>query len=343
MGGAWPWLLLLALISFLGGVATGWPLLQHLGYGVAAVDLFALLVGLLAGRGLSMKASVNRLRVTAGEKFDETFEIGKRGLWPALWLELLDDSGVCHPVTLRSGSCRIVRSRLADERGLHVAAGGLVRVRDPLGLFTLSRSRLESIYVTIHPRPMATASASLFLSRQARKRARHQLPSADPTSGELRGYRAGDPISRIHWRSTARTGRLHVTDPAPASDESIWLLVDAGGPHAEASIGIAAYVARGLSQSRQPLGLILAGLDTEVVPPETGRRQTAEILDCLALIECGGRSRLDTLLVGASEQGRADSFILVTGAPLTEASLRLAHRLPRLEIIRADASLSRTA
>ena len=46
---------------------------------------------------------------------------------------------------------------------------------------------------------------------------------------DIREYRPGDRPRRIHWRTSARTGRLHVRTTYADNDTEVVLLVDAFG------------------------------------------------------------------------------------------------------------------
>jgi uncharacterized protein (DUF58 family) len=114
----------------------------------------------------------------------------------------------------------------------------------------------------------------------------------DPTriSG-VRPYEMGDPLSRVHWRATARTGKLHSKTYEPSSVAGVSLLVDfhcdgysaQGEPHrSELSATIAASLANAVYQMGQQVGLFTNGRDAadrirqEGIRHEFHTRETAQ-------------------------------------------------------------------
>ena len=60
----------------------------------------------------------------------------------------------------------------------------------------------------------------------------------DPTRiAGVRPYEPGDPLNRIHWRATARTGTLHskITEPSTLTGATVLLDFHNGGYPAPAS------------------------------------------------------------------------------------------------------------
>jgi uncharacterized protein (DUF58 family) len=86
----------------------------------------------------------------------------------------------------------------------------------------------------------------------------------------VRTYQAGDPLNRIHWRATARTGTLQTKacEPSAAAGATIVLDFHEGSfaaahepVRSELVITAAASLARALSELGQPVGLVTNGQD----------------------------------------------------------------------------------
>ena len=106
-----------------------------------------------------------------------------------------------------------------DERGfvLPTSRRGIVTVgpvvsvaSDPVGLVRLTRERTESQEVHIHPRTIRLGSVLSGLMRDVEGAVTQELSSSDVAFHALRDYVPGDDRRNVHWRSTARTGRLMV-------------------------------------------------------------------------------------------------------------------------------------
>ena len=81
----------------------------------------------------------------------------------------------------------------------------------------------------------------------------------------MRPYEAGDPLNRVHWRATARTGRLHSKVYEPSTLAGATLLLDfhqagypsRGEPHrSELAVTAAASLANAVSEMGQQVGLV---------------------------------------------------------------------------------------
>jgi uncharacterized protein (DUF58 family) len=307
------WILLLALATYAGGIGTGWPLLQHVAYALALLVTFSLSVALAARRGVSGDLTLDRQHVTAGEETGETITVGKRGRLPALWLTLTnEETGRQSFLGLRAGE-RLAwrRKRVFPYRGRYRVGGDFIRARDPFGLFSLPACRLEMVDVTVYPRPVPVA-VSHELERLVGRRNRSWQAAADVSIGDLRQYVAGDPPSRIHWRSTARTGTLIVADPEPQARRVVWLVVDLGGDDelAERTAGIARYLSSLLFASGLRVGAIVAGDETVVISPRAGSESA--VLDALAGVASSEESRLRQAAHALSRAESPDGAIVVS-------------------------------
>ena len=109
----------------------------------------------------------------------------------------------------------------------------VVRAADPFGLFPQEAVFAEKQRLLVYPRVVelpdfAIPSAQLTGDASRRRRA-HVL---SPQVSAVREYNPGDSVSRIHWPTTARIGKLMVKtfDQGRASD--IWVLLDQYAPTA---------------------------------------------------------------------------------------------------------------
>lgn len=180
---------------------------------------FILLAVLLALPLLSLALSVRAIRQL--EVSPAGLEIMETGEQTELWL-----LGSCPSpmppfhgqLQLRfcfTGEC--VRYRApSDLRTEH--CGGIVvtaekiRVCDYLGLFSFRVRRVEPKTVRIRPRPLAPAQAPElqdFLPR----RWRPKPGGGFAENHELRLYRPGDALNQVHWKLTAKTGKLMIREP----------------------------------------------------------------------------------------------------------------------------------
>jgi uncharacterized protein (DUF58 family) len=112
-------------------------------------------------------------------------------------------------------------------RGYYQIGPLLMESGDVFGLHRRHRVETEPVYLTVYPR-VVTLSGYDIASRRpiGDVRLTHRLYE-DPTriSG-VRPYESGDPINRVHWRATARTGELHCKTYEPTSLAGSSILLD---------------------------------------------------------------------------------------------------------------------
>lgn len=110
-----------------------------------------------------------------------------------------------------------------------------IHLRDALGLLHLRRRILDDAVViglpVVEEIPAPVLEEALRATLAARTRAGADT-MATRGSGELgpqaRVYASGDDIRRIHWRATARTGRLMTREEEPMRTRSAVILLDVG-------------------------------------------------------------------------------------------------------------------
>jgi uncharacterized protein (DUF58 family) len=188
----------------------------------------------------------------------------------------------------------------------------------------------------------------------------------------VRDYEPGDSFSRIHWRSTARTGRLIVKEfeldptadiwlfpdmhrdvqhslPFPEPDEDPWIAILAGRARREIELDpateeyivtITASVAQHFVHRDRAVGLISYGQTREALQPDRGHRQLTKILETLAMTRAQGEIPLTQVLLSEGERlGRGVTLVVITPSldPTWVAAVRdLGRRGVRLVAILVD-------
>ena len=110
------------------------------------------------------------------------------------------------------------------ERGPMVATSWVLESSDPLGFFRFRRGGADGEIGLVLPR---------FTSFASRPQARELEASVSaPRAGSgmelfgVREYRPGDPLRRIHWRSSARLGELVVREHEPPGVQTVGIFCD---------------------------------------------------------------------------------------------------------------------
>ena len=122
-------------------------------------------------------------------------------------------------------------------RGPIVASNWVLESSDPLGFFRFRRKGANGEIGLVLPR---------FTSLASRPQARELEASVSaPRAGSgmelfgVREYRPGDPLRRIHWRSSARLGALVVREYEPPGVQTVGIFCDPNPPSHEVADQVA--------------------------------------------------------------------------------------------------------
>ncbi|MDQ1911609.1 DUF58 domain-containing protein [Paenibacillus sp. GD4] len=263
------------------------------------------------------------------------------GTWIGLeiiWLHAVTEACLVMRDAVPAGRRRevVFRGRMtAPSRGVYAPDAVVVRAGDAFGLLRLER-RLEegaaALYVL--PRPWAAAAAAAG-EIGGRGDAR---PVEVPQVSGTRPYAPGDPLRRIHWRSSARTGDLRAKElEQPAAGRLLLVLDAAGGASslgsAEAELKLEAAVEAAAGLAKQALelgrGVRLAVADGQGRVWEAQRRERLpELLRLLAAVPGSDDRPVGGLLLREAQQAAGGTVTLVTAR--ADAQLpELLRRLPR--------------
>jgi uncharacterized protein (DUF58 family) len=137
------------------------------------------------------------------------------------WIEPLDPEPPMFNVEGRSGqnsenraATRVAHRVRFRRRGAYSLTGFEVTAIDPLGVFAFTRHVPSEGEIIVYPQPEPLRSFTLSgadrYGWQEFTASALRGASVDPDG--VREYAPGDPLRRIHWRQTARTGRLAVIE-----------------------------------------------------------------------------------------------------------------------------------
>lgn len=324
-------LIVILLISWALAFATGFWLLFRLVYLLLIAVPLAWLWARFNVSGLEV--SVERLvdRAQVGQKAEERITVRNPSWFPRIWLEVDDPSelpGATPRRVITLGARRRTSWKtetLLTRRGVYQVGPVAVTSSDPFGLFKVTRTYGGRGSIIVYPPFLDLPNfnvppASLPGEGRFRKRTHYVTPNA---SG-VREYAHGDSFNRIHWGSTARTGKLMVKmfELDPASD--IWVILDLHGKvqagaedesTEEYGVKIAASVARHFLNANRNVGYMAFGTRLDIIEVERGGQQMTRILEALALARATGDVPIaDLLAVEGKRFGRHTTVILITAS-----------------------------
>jgi uncharacterized protein (DUF58 family) len=156
-------------------------------------------------------------------------------------------------------------------RGYYPLGPTLLETGDVFGLHRRHRVIGKPVYVMVYPKIVPLPKYDFASERPIGEVRLQNRLFEDPTrTAGVREYQVGDPLQRVHWKVTARTGILHCRVYEPTSLAGATILVDfhldgypaRGEPfRSDLAVTTAASVAYAVSMLNQQLGLASNGRD----------------------------------------------------------------------------------
>lgn len=234
--------------------------------------------------------NVEETRLTAelGESIAVIIEIENRGWLPVVWM-LVEDllpkrAMLFRPHALEVSGKRItvlslrqdqaqqlVYNMKCNRRGYYQIGPTVLETGDLFGLHRRFRVSSQPNYLTVYPKTIPIEGYDVASRRPIGEVTMTYRLFEDPTrvSG-IREYEQGDSFNRIHWKATARTGKLHSKIYEPSTVIGATILLDfhkdsydpQHEPYrSELAITAAASVCNAVYMTGQQVGLISNGRD----------------------------------------------------------------------------------
>lgn len=243
------------LLSWLGSLAflifyQQWLAWLILG-AVLLVPLFSLLISLPSMLTARLE-TFSPGRVTVGTPALLTFRCTCKGITPQWSCRVL----VIHGITGKRRRLRPGDQLPTDRSGVLHCRLIRVRVYDRLGLFSLPLRSRKTLKMVVEPKPIPIAH-----QEQADADAAF---SWKPKNGgfsenhELRLYAPGDNLRQIHWKLTAKTGKLIIREPMEPDPGKVLVQLSLKGTpdELERLLGRALWLGRRLVEQHIPFELL---------------------------------------------------------------------------------------
>jgi uncharacterized protein (DUF58 family) len=364
---------LLWAVVLLAALHTGRDLYYHLTYVLSATIVLSFLWTWGSIHWLKLERQTRSRRSQVGKVVEERFTVRNTGFFPKLWLEVRDLSDLPgHYASQVVSTLRPFRQRgwavktTCRRRGRFTLGPITLTSGDPFGLFKMQRHLSPTSTVIVYPATIELPAFAQPLGQlpggEAMRRRTHYVTT---NVAGVREYAPGDSFNRIHWPSTARTGRLIVKEFELDPTADIWLFLDmqrevqAGsawetvptreGPALlwkerprleldptteEYGVTIAASLARHFIRLNRAVGLVAYGQHREIAQADRGDRQLTKLLEILAVIKARGKIPIgDVAAVETSHFSRDTTAVVIT--PSTDMELADVLRSLRRRGIRA--------
>jgi uncharacterized protein (DUF58 family) len=219
------------------------------------------------------------------------------------------------------------------RRGVYTLGPVRIAAGDPFGIFPREKDIGATQDIIVYPRVYHPEEIGLpFREAMGEVVAQHALVEDPTLLAGSREYRPGDPLHRMHWKATARTGQLQVriSDPTTTAQlmivlnlntfQHVWQGVDLD--RMEAAIDVAASIALWALEKDFAVGLrsngIVPGLEnTPRLSPSANPRQPAQVLEHLARLAFSGRFSAEDVLLDESRRLQAGGSIVFITSIIT--------------------------
>ncbi|MDP6447152.1 MAG: DUF58 domain-containing protein, partial [Pirellulaceae bacterium] len=281
-------LIVLAVLVILVALIFDMGLVAYAMYALLAVILVSRFITRSWAQGLDATRECNRLQVWVGEKVAVVNHISNLHRLPVPWV-LLEDllprrAIFFDPPNLKVEGRRVALTMLGprgrqtinyslecNRRGYYQIGPLVLETGDLFGLHRRYRVVTKPHFLMVLPRVIPLEGYDISSRRPIGEvRMAHRLYE-DPTRiAGVRAYQAGDPLNRVHWSATARTGELHSKVYEPSTVAGATLLVDfhkRSHPknnepfRSELAITAAASIANAVYEMGQQIGLVSNGRD----------------------------------------------------------------------------------
>jgi uncharacterized protein (DUF58 family) len=227
------------------------------------------------------------------------------------------------------------------RRGIFDVGPVEVTRRDPFELFRTSHKHGQVERIWVYPRIVGLRTLPTGITRHMEGPSSDLSPQGNITFHRLRDYVVGDDLRLVHWRSSARTGKLVVKHNVDTSQPYTVVLLDLRpGRYTdetfEAAVDIAASAVITNSGNKAPVELRLS--DGTVVGGARLREPTP-LIDHLTGVKPDTSGSLRTELIALRRARGGTALVVVTGV-LDESELPyvtgLRRRFDRLVIVSVD-------
>jgi len=360
-------ILIALMLAWYAGRFSFFPASRIVFYRIAIVStlfiIFNWIWTLLATKKITLIRIQRVLKLPVGNVFEERYEIKNYSKLWRLWIEIEDlsqlpgnaGSKVLSQINPRQERFYISRTILI-KRGAYFLGPTILRSGDPFGMFISERTFAaeKTLIVLPYSEPIdnIVQQQGFYLGGHA---IRQKSLEATSHAAGVRDYQPGDPLNRIHWKSSARKDRFMVKEFDQDPQGDVWILLDASkftqyeahelntnfvpdsfwawknqekfrlpASTFEYSVSIVASLADYFVKTDKPVAFACADSKMIVLTPEKGERQLGKIMDTLAFLEGEGNLSMNELIETISYQiPRGSSVYLVTSGGVASAQIGL--------------------
>lgn len=277
-----------AILVLIAAMLLGFSLLAYAMYALLGVIVVSRLLADRWSLHISARRDMNREKAAIGQTIAVVVTLHNNHWLPIPWL-LVEDLLSRRALVHRPPSLEVVGRRLqlisfrgqgrktimyqlkCNRRGYFQVGPTIVETGDVFGLYRRYRLLSEPRYLLVYPEVIRLEGYDIASRRPIGEVRMTYRLFEDPTRmAGVRAYQSGDPLNRVHWRATARTGQLHSKIYEPSTVAGATLLVDfhekSFDPQhepvrSELAVTLTASIASALCEMGQQVGVVTNGRD----------------------------------------------------------------------------------
>jgi|AutmiccommuBRH23_1029490.scaffolds.fasta_scaffold00711_30 uncharacterized protein (DUF58 family) len=310
---------------------------------------------------LSLFRNQRLLRLQVGNVFEEGFEVINSLRYSRLWIEIEDMSnlsGISGSKVLSGLGGKknryYISRTILTKRGSFNLGPTLLRSGDPFGMFTTEKLVASEAQLLVLPyiETISKFTEPPGFIQGGRAITRKSLEATSFASG-VREYQSGDPLNRIHWKSSAKRDKFMVKEFDQDPQADIWIIIDGyeeSNSHQiieeeiqfadtfwalkqkssfklskstfEYAISISASLASYYIKAEKAVGVACADSVMTVIPTEKGGRQLGKILETMAFFEGKGKMPINEVIESLGYQIiRGSTVVIVSSTDSTNIQL----------------------
>lgn len=229
---------ILVLLLWLGlAISTGSQFFYFAFYAWLLLLVASVAIHLINIKRIFAQFEVEKTELTAGETVSITYRVMNQSLVPAFHVSI-------HPVlskafgydafdadahTLDSYEYKVIERRLVcRRRGFYTLGQVRFEVTDPLGMIRSRFSKSRPIELIVRPRTDLLEALDTSPQERFGVRGMSLRPLSDQSSiKSVRPFTEGDSLRDIHWKLSAKGGRLMTKEYSQSVESLIYLYIDA--------------------------------------------------------------------------------------------------------------------
>ncbi|MBM2809605.1 MAG: hypothetical protein HW416_364 [Chloroflexi bacterium] len=325
-------LLALWLATLVIAFAGGWSVMYRVSYVLLLLITISWVWTLVSIRTLTVERRNRAQRAQVGGFFEEWVAVDNISYLPKAWVEMRSESNLVDHAVRRgfflgpkSRRTWMLRTECTSRGKFHLGDIAIA-TGDPFGLFQRQARFGSETTILIYPRTVDFVTPGRIPGQlPGGVQQSGHVPFVTPTVAGVRDYQPSDSYNRIHWPTTARTGRLMVKEFELDPFADIWVVIDLDrqvhvgrGPESteEYAVTVAASLARHFLVQNRSVGLLS---QKELLHPDRGSRQLTKVLEWLAVAQGDRWETLgETLTAESLRISRLATVVIVTPSLATD-------------------------